>query len=217
MNPEQADQVGATDSPELPPGFVVVPVRTTHLEMLANAAPAVPETPPQCEVSRWVRPPLDEYRALFTSVGGPWGWAGRLLLGDDELAAIVGDDRIEIWRLEVESDVAGFVELDRRVPGEVEIVYFGLTPEFIGRGLGGFLLRWAINHAWTTPDLDPGAARMRRLWLHTCDYDHPAALSVYVKAGFRVYCEHAGLEAYPQAHIARLARGPDTEARLVQD
>jgi hypothetical protein len=41
-----------------------------------------------------------------------------------------------------------------------------------------------------------------RLWLHTCDFDSPAALPFYKKAGFRVFEESEGPEAYPEAHIA---------------
>jgi len=195
----------------LPPGYTFVTVRTTHLEMLENAVPVAPEAPPSCRVERMVQPPLDEYRALFLAVGGEWGWTGRLLMADTELASLLSDDRIEIWRLfsgpEADSgagpQIAGFVELDRRAPGEVEIVYFGLTPEFIGRGLGGFLLRWAIHHAWTSAAAGSGPTPTKRLWLHTCDFDSPVAIPFYKKAGFRVFDEHTGPEAYPEAHIAR--------------
>jgi GNAT superfamily N-acetyltransferase len=196
----------------LPPGYVFVTVRTTHLEMLENAVPTAPVAPPTCRVERWTNPPLDEYRALFLAVGGEWGWTGRLLMTDAELASLLDDDRIEIWRLvagpgtgsDAGAQVAGFIELDRRVPGEVEIVYFGLTPEFIGRGLGGFLLRWAIHHSWISDAPGRDAPPTKRLWLHTCDFDSPVALPFYKNAGFRVFEEHTGPEAYPEAHIARL-------------
>jgi len=191
-----------------PPGFALISVRTTSLEMLANTVPSAPETPAGCEVVRWVRPPADEYRALFTAVGGPWGWAGRLLMTDAELAATLNDDRIEIWRLMCDSRVAGFAEMDRRVPGETEIVYFGLEPEFIGRGLGSFLLRWTIHHVWTELPAGPDATATRRLWLHTCDQDGPTALAVYRKAGFRVFDEHVGMEAYPEDFV--LTGGADS-------
>lgn len=214
-------------SRELPPGLVLVQVRTTSLEMLRYEVPDPPLAPPGCRVERWRDPDLDEYRRLFTAVGGPWGWTGRLLMTDEELRAALADSRLEVWRLWSESsessgfessgfessrsEVAGFIELDRRVPGEVEIAYFGLTPGFIGRGLGAYLLRWAIHHAWTTePEPEPATTQgvtatqpMRRMWLHTCDYDHPGALAVYQKAGFRIFDEHRSLEAYPADHIER--------------
>ena len=41
--------------------------------------------------------------------------------------------------------LAGYYELRRDREGGVEIAYFGLLPEFIGRGLGGVLLTSAIE------------------------------------------------------------------------
>ncbi len=76
---------------------------------------------------------------------------------------------------------AGFAELDRRIEGEIELVQFGLMPEFIGQGLGRYFLQWAIDKAWSY--------HPRRFWLHTCTKDHPAALPNYLKAGFVVYKE----------------------------
>jgi ribosomal protein S18 acetylase RimI-like enzyme len=181
----------------------MVEARTTYLEMLRNAVSQRPIAPAGCELRLWRKPPLDQYRELFNAVGGDWGWSGRLLLSDDHLRAVLEDERIEIWRLYQGATVAGFIELDWRVPGEVEIVYFGLLPEFVGRGLGRFVLRSAVHHAWAGI---PGASPTSRLWLHTCDFDSPIALGFYQKAGFRIYDERLQLEAYPAGHIARLDR-----------
>jgi GNAT superfamily N-acetyltransferase len=63
----------------------------------------------------------------------------------------------------------------------VEIAYFGLLPEFIGRRLGGALLTNAIDNAWSwspTPI---------RVWVHTCNRDHPGALANYQARGFKIY------------------------------
>ena len=54
-----------------------------------------------------------------------------------------------------------------------------MIPEFIGRGLGPFLLRSAIDRAWSRP--------IKRLWVHTRTFDHPKALGHYQRAGFVVY------------------------------
>lgn len=62
---------------------------------------------------------------------------------------------------------------------DVELAYFGLIPEFIGRGLGWYFLHWAIERAWFQ-----GAGR---LWVHTCNLDHPRALMTYQRAGFVPY------------------------------
>ncbi len=195
-----------------PPGCTPVPVRTTYLEMLRNEVPEEPVAPAGCAAARWDRPPLDEYRALFLAVGGEWGWTGRLLLSDEELRALLDDPAIAIYRLSCDGRVAGFAEMERQADGEVEIVYLGLSPEFIGRGLGSFLLRWAIHRAWRSED--PNAGPTRRVWLHTCEYDHPGALDVYRKAGFRVYKAQVELQPYPDPFLARVrsARTPPARA-----
>ncbi len=61
----------------------------------------------------------------------------------------------------------------------VEIAYFGLAPDAIGRGLGKHLLSCAVRDAWA---LGP-----TRVWLHTSTLDHPHARSNYEKRGFVVY------------------------------
>ena len=67
------------------------------------------------------------------------------------------------------------------VKSEIEIAYFGLLPEFIGRGLGGVLLTSAIETAWAwTPTPS-------RVWVHTCNRDHPSALANYQARGFEIY------------------------------
>ncbi|MBM4025341.1 MAG: GNAT family N-acetyltransferase [Planctomycetes bacterium] len=65
------------------------------------------------------------------------------------------------------------------VDPSVEIRIFGLTPPFIGQGLGGLLLDSAIENAF--------AWGARRVWVHTCTHDHPNALNNYLKSGFLIF------------------------------
>lgn len=152
----------------------------TYLEM--TAPPARPPVPPPrsgLEV-RHVSPcGVSFYRELYEAVGGPWTWTARRLLADDELERILADPEVEVHVLFADGAPAGYVELDRRRPPDVEIAYFGLRPAFIGQGLGRYLLDWAVARAWQSAP--------RRLWLHTCDLDHPRALGVYEAAGFSAY------------------------------
>jgi GNAT superfamily N-acetyltransferase len=53
------------------------------------------------------------------------------------------------------------------------------VPQAQGRGLGTWLLLTALHCEWST-----GPAR---IWLHTDEWDHPAAVRVYERAGFRIY------------------------------
>jgi GNAT superfamily N-acetyltransferase len=80
-----------------------------------------------------------------------------------------------------DNSLAGYYELRRDDEGGVEIAYFGLLPEFIGRGLGGALLTSAIEEAWQMLSL------VSRVWVHTCNLDHPAALANYQARGMAIY------------------------------
>ncbi len=155
------------------------PVEVTYLEMLSPPGQEVPSPPPQTQIVHAVRPTIAFYRFLYDAVGNDWNWIDRKLLSDEQLGQVIHDERVEVHVLYAAGVPAGYVELDRRVEGEVELGYFGLVPEFLGQGLGGYFLRWAVARAWSY--------RPRRVWVHTCELDHAAALPVYLKAGFEVY------------------------------
>lgn len=156
-----------------------MPVTTNYLQMLTHQSRQI--APPMTDIAiRHVpRPAVKFYRRIYDAVGGNWNWSSRKRLPDAELARIIGDPLVEFHLLLVENEPAGFAELDRRQPGEIELVQFGLVAEFIGRGLGKYFLQWAIDKAFSY--------KPRRFWLHTCTDDHPAALPNYLKAGFEIY------------------------------
>ncbi len=159
----------------------------TFLEMRAR-----PDRPPAAardgvEVRRAVEPTVSFYRYLYGTVGGDWTWSGRHLMDDAALLANLRDPAVEINVLWVEGVPAGLMELDLRSKPEIELLYFGLIPDFIGRRLGRFALDWTVDRAWS---FNPS-----RLWVHTCDLDHPNALSVYQKAGFVIYDRQKDNEA----------------------
>ena len=121
--------------------------------------------------------PIADYRRLYHAVGGPWHWRDRLAWDDDTLRAHLASPDIAIWELLVGNESAGYFELRRSGDDEIELAYFGLRPDFIGRGLGGSLLTSAVEEAWKL-----GA---RRVWLHTGTLDAPHALPNYRARGFR--------------------------------
>lgn len=158
-----------------------IAVTVTYLEM--SVRPAHPHlSPPQglnCALLRVPAPSVGFYRYLYNGVGERWLWYERRAMDDARLARIIHDERVEIYVLHVDGEPAGFAELDRRKPPDIELAYFGLMPEFIGKGLGRYLLTWAIDTAWNhAPE---------RLWVHTNTLDHPKALPLYQRCGFRPY------------------------------
>jgi hypothetical protein len=116
------------------------------------------------------------YRYLYHTVGHDYVWWLRRTLPDAELAAILKDPGVSIHVLYQDGEPAGFYELDRRNRPLLNLAYFGLLPHAIGRGLGGALLRHAVDAAW--------AETGRGVTVNTCTADHPRALPNYVAAGF---------------------------------
>jgi GNAT superfamily N-acetyltransferase len=157
-------------------------VRRTYLEMTAPAdlRPAR-SADPAARVERIEGCPASFYRYLYAEVGRAYRWTDRLPWTDDDIRAHLATPGVSVWLLTVHAAPAGYFELKAASDGSTEIAYFGLLPDFIGRGYGKHLLTQAVERAWST-----GA---RRVWLHTCTLDDPAALPNYRARGFRPFKE----------------------------
>ena len=149
----------------------------TYLEMQAPPIADVPES--TLRLRRVAEPDPENYRALFRKVGAPWLWFSRLAMADEELMAILGDPGVELFEVAAVEPVVGMLELDFRQPGECEIAFIGLVADLTGQGHGRWLLGHALRLAWREG--------VRRVHVHTCTLDHPAALGAYRRAGFTAY------------------------------
>jgi GNAT superfamily N-acetyltransferase len=127
-------------------------------------------------------------------VGEAWLWYERRAMDDKALEAVIHDEGVEIYVLYVEGGPAGFAELDRRQEPDIELAYFGLVPEYIGRGLSDYLLSAAIDTAWS---YEP-----KRVWLHTNTLDHPRALPLYQRLGFKPYRQEQ--KTFPDPRVTGL-------------
>jgi GNAT superfamily N-acetyltransferase len=159
-------------------------VKRTYLEMrsLDELKPAV--TPkPEPRVERIGHCSVSFFRYLYQEVGRSYHWTDRLNWSDESVRAYLATPGVSVWLMSWEAAPAGYFELRRHEDGSVEIAYFGLLPDFIGRGWGKYLLTRAVEAAWELGT--------DRVWLHTCTLDHPAALPNYVKRGFRPFREEA--------------------------
>jgi GNAT superfamily N-acetyltransferase len=122
-------------------------------------------------------PDVDRYRQLFRMVGQDWLWFSRLIMKDEELAKIIGDPGVELFAVVDQFGTeVGMLELDFREPGQCELAFVGIMPELAGRGHGRWLLGETLRLAWRDG--------IRRVHVHTCTLDHPAALPAYRSAGF---------------------------------
>jgi GNAT superfamily N-acetyltransferase len=165
-----------------PAPWTRVSVRRTHLELrsAAELVPArLPAELPDLVLRRSISPA--EYLALYTLVGERWLWRDRLVWSDAELESYLSSPGVYVWTPLVGRTEAGYFELKQHTDRSVELMYFGLAPAFIGKGLGGWLLTRAVEEAFAL-----GASR---LVLNTCTLDAPQALPNYLARGFRIVSE----------------------------
>lgn len=169
---------------ELSDGYHDVPAGklaavVTCLEMRA-LPPLRPESPrARCELVRVQAPDPAWYRELFRTVGEPVLWYSRLAMSEPELARILNDPGVEVYVARCDGADAGLLELDFRVPNECELGFFGLVPDAVGKGIGGWLINRALERAWARP--------IQRFWVHTCTLDQPGIVQFYERAGFRPF------------------------------
>ncbi|MGH7524164.1 MAG: GNAT family N-acetyltransferase [Gemmatimonadales bacterium] len=156
-----------------------VDVVITYLELPALGSafrPAARELPPDCEL-QLERPPEAARIAgeMYRCVGAEYYWLDRIRWTDDQWREVVDQPGVELWTARIGARIAGYYELHGDASA-VEIKYFGLTPPFIGQGVGGPLLSAAVRRALA---IGPGTVK-----LNTCTLDHPAALANYLARGF---------------------------------
>ncbi len=155
----------------------------TYLEMttLADFCPAESIPAIQLESVDNQAPLLHE---IVKRVGAPHHW-GILQASAQEWRDAMANPALRHWLVMVGAEPAGVAALEAQPHGDVEIVRFGLVPEFVGRGYGGAALTETIRLAWTPDPID--GEPIRRIWLHTSSLDHPNALRNYQRRGFRSF------------------------------
>ena len=155
------------------------------LGKIANVVTYLERQPPEAAAPRRrefpirhvATPDVAWYRDLYRRIGEDWLWFSMAVMPDDKLAALLADPATFVLALEQDGRATGLAELSFAKPGEVEIVMFGVVPELTGSGAGRALMDAALNET-----MRPGIGRV---WLHTCTFDHPAAVRFYQKRGFR--------------------------------
>ena len=141
-------------------------------------------------------------RDLFRRIGTPWLWSRAFAKPDGPARPndthLAHDDA---------GTIVGIVEFDGRGNPEVEIAWFGLTPEATGQRLGRRMMAAALDLAW--------ASGPERVWLHTCTLDHPAAPRFYRACGFVPYA--AGFEIMPDPRLTgQLPRDAAPQVPMVE-
>ena len=118
-------------------------------------------------------------RSLYLAVGSPWLWTDKADWSTEQWHAYASSNSLRTFEASLHRSLAGYFELRPDASGGIEIAYFGLLPDFTGRGLGAFMLSTALATAWQSSP--------QRVWVSTCSLDHPASLHNYLARGMSVY------------------------------
>jgi GNAT superfamily N-acetyltransferase len=121
--------------------------------------------------------PVWWFLTLYDAVGRDYAWEDIHKREHDDIKSWLDGDEMGLWVLYDHGWPQGFFLLEEAGGGSVDLAYFGMVPEAVGKGLGSWLLKTAILTAW---DL-PGTTKMT---VNTCTLDHPRALAAYQKTGF---------------------------------
>lgn len=160
------------------------PLVTTYLEMRSPAQLRLKRADERFQVRQQKEPNWVFNRDMYFRVGEQWQWIDKRPWTDEQWEEYTARPELRTFAAYYDDALAGYYELRHESEPDgrnaaVEIAYFGLLPEFVGRGLGGALLTSAIDEAWR---LSP-----TRVWVHTCNRDHPQALANYQARGMIVY------------------------------
>ncbi|GHF25519.1 N-acetyltransferase [Streptomyces mashuensis] len=191
MNENVAENAGKAEKAGKAAGVAgTVAVTTWSLEQTSpdDLRPArIPDAASGIRIERAEVPCPELSRFFYTAVGSELSWTDRLGWPYERWRAHLERPGTETWVAYERGTPAGYIELDGRPDGVVEIAYFGLIAQFRGRRIGGHLLSVGTARAWDLAARWPGRAETRRVWVHTCSKDGPHALGNYERRGFRVF------------------------------
>lgn len=142
-------------------------------------------------VNRLVPSDAELVRELYGSIGAELHWTERAGWSRLRWQAHLAQPAVQLLGLELGHRTVGYVELHSALDGALKLSYLGLLPALRGRGWGGRLLSAAVSLGWSLRST-------RRIWLHTCSLDDPAALANYRARGFSIYSQ--------KLELAQLAR-----------
>jgi ribosomal protein S18 acetylase RimI-like enzyme len=160
------------------------PLITTYLEMRSPEQLRPKRVDSRFRVHEQTQGDWRFNRDMYLRVGEQWDWSDKRPWTDEQWKEYASAPELRAFAAYYDGALAGYYELRRESEPDgrtraVEIAYFGLLPEFFGRGLGGALLTSAIEEAWR---ISPA-----RVYVHTCNRDHPQALANYQARGLDVY------------------------------
>jgi len=143
----------------------------------------IESTSPELQCSINLIKPVDFQinKFFYKNIGKKHRWIDRLTWSEMEWIKYSSNPKVETYILKVTDDLAGYFELIYHLDiQEIEIAYLGLLEEYHYKKLGGYLLTGAIKKSFEKKNI-------KRVWAHTCTFDHKNALNNYLARGMKIY------------------------------
>ncbi|MBN8999433.1 MAG: GNAT family N-acetyltransferase [Rhizobiales bacterium] len=183
---------------DLPPGHIANVV--TYFEQRSPADRPGHPLPEGLAIAPMEPGRIDRYLAIYRRIGHDWMWFSRLAMPAPVLAARLADPACAVSFLMRGDEIVGLCEI-RRAGSDVEVAMFGVVAEETGTGAAKGFLSAMLQACWQPPT--------ERVWLHTCTYDHPAAVHFYARMGFRPFKFAIEVTSDPRLHgILPATAGP---------
>ena len=117
---------------------------------------------------------------FYKQIGKNHQWLDRLEWTEQNWIDYVSNKKLLTFILKNNDELIGYFELIlHSKEKEVEIAYFGILAEYRGKKLGGHLLSEAIKKSFLL--------KAKRVWAHTCTFDHQNALKNYIARGMNIF------------------------------
>ena len=119
---------------------------------------------------------------FYKQIGKKHRWTDRLSWNDNMWVNYVSDKSVNTFVLMYNKNLAGYFErIYNKQSNEFEIAYFGILYEYRNKKFGAYLLSKAIELSFKD-----GA---KRVWVHTCTFDHKNAIKNYLSRGMKIFKE----------------------------
>jgi GNAT superfamily N-acetyltransferase len=136
-------------------------------------------------------PDPDFFQYMYNRIGKSWSWFYYSNLTLETIKQYLANKFV--FYLYHHNQPVGFSILHKDTSSSANLAYFGLVPEACGLGLGYPFLQYSVLKLWELTD--------KRIWVYTTQYDSPAAIPIYQKAGFKL--SHSALieEYFPNSKV----------------
>ena len=160
---------------------MTIKVKRNYLEIKSLIELVEVKKPLENLILQKVDPPNFQLNKFFyKEIGKNHRWKDRLVWSDKNWIDYLNTVGISTYILKYKKDLVGYFEqIFHKNDFEIEIAFFGILEEYIGKKLGSYLLSEAIKKSFECGS--------KRVWVHTCSLDHKNALSNYLSRGMQIY------------------------------